>query len=298
MRQKSFTSRRPVSQHSWVRRHIVTLLILLLAVAFTALFISYSNWKQIDDAKKQSAQQQADFKVLDKKIALAVQRKIDAARKAEAEAKARAEEDKKKLATSAPLQVNTALCGVANPGSITAVINKKHCFNPSNYAPSDLASVNGYLLRTEAANQLIAMMNAAAAAGLTFDLSSTYRSYENQVITYSYWVATNGSIAAADTVSARPGYSEHQTGLAADLKTNGCALDCFGSTAQYTWLQQNAANYGYIERYPAGLTSITGYAHESWHWRYVGTATAQDMKAKGIQALESYFGISGGDYAG
>lgn len=140
------------------------------------------------------------------------------------------------------------------------------------------------------------MMNAAALAGTPFDMSSAYRSYANQVATYNNWVAVNGSQAAADTVSARPGYSEHQTGLAADLKVGGCALECFGSTSQYQWLKQHAADYGFIERYPQGLTSITGYSPESWHWRYVGTNIAQDMKAKSIQTLEQYFGISGGDY--
>lgn len=139
-------------------------------------------------------------------------------------------------------------------------------------------------------------MAAAVAAGLGFDLSSAYRSYSDQQVTYNNWVRVNGSQAAADTVSARPGYSEHQTGLAADLKVGGCALECFANTAQYTWLTQHAANYGFIQRYPVGLTSITGYSPEAWHWRYVGVATATDMKAKGIQTLEQYFGITGGDY--
>jgi D-alanyl-D-alanine carboxypeptidase len=142
------------------------------------------------------------------------------------------------------------------------------------------------------------MMNDAAASGNGFALSSAYRSYANQVATYNNWVAINGSAAAADTVSARPGYSEHQTGLAADLKVGSCVLECFGGTTQYAWLQAHASDYGFIERYPDGLTSITGYSPEAWHWRYVGPITAKDLKTKGIQTLEEYFGISGGDYAG
>lgn len=139
-------------------------------------------------------------------------------------------------------------------------------------------------------------MQAAANAGVGFSLSSAYRSYDNQVVTYNNWVNVNGSVAAADTVSARPGFSEHQTGLAADLKTGNCVLDCFGGTGSYTWLQQHAAEYGFIERYPSGLTAITGYAPEAWHWRYIGASAATDMKTKGIQTLETYFNISGGDY--
>lgn len=140
------------------------------------------------------------------------------------------------------------------------------------------------------------MIQDATAAGQGFDLSSAYRSYDNQVTTYNTWVTVNGSAALADTVSARPGYSEHQTGLAADLKVGSCVLECFGTTSTYTWLREHAATYGFIERYPQGLSDITGYAPEAWHWRYVGPATAQDMKQKGIQTLEQYFGISGGSY--
>ena len=187
-------------------------------------------------------------------------------------------------------------CDVTNPTSITVVVNKKHCFNPPSWAPPDLTYVDGYLMRTEAASHMQAMMNAASAAGSGFGITSAYRSYSDQVATYNHWVQVNGSAAAADTVSARPGYSEHQTGLAADLAAGGCALECFANTSQYTWLKANAANYGFIERYPPGLTSITGYSPEAWHWRYVGVPTATAMKNSGVQTLEAYFNISGGDY--
>lgn len=187
-------------------------------------------------------------------------------------------------------------CDVTNPASITVVVNKKHCFSPPSWAPPDLVNVDGFLMRSVAANAMQQMRQAASAAGVGFDLSSGYRSYSDQVATYNYWVQVNGSAAAADTVSARPGYSEHQTGLAADLKTDGCVLECFANTAQYTWLKANAASFGFIERYPPGLTAITGYSPEAWHWRYVGVPTATAMKNSGVQTLEAYFNISGGDY--
>jgi len=189
-----------------------------------------------------------------------------------------------------------AHCDVNNPASITIVVNKKHCINPPSWAPPDLTSLNGYLMRAVTADHMQQMMQAAAAAGLPFGLTSAYRSYSDQVATYNNWVQVNGSTESADTVSARPGYSEHQTGLAADLDTSGCVLECFGGTAQYAWLKQNAANFGFIERYPSGLTGVTGYSPEPWHWRYVGADTALAMKRSGVQTLEEYLGISGGDY--
>ena len=199
--------------------------------------------------------------------------------------------------TKSSTATNTAAhCDVNNPTSIIVVVNKKHCINPPSWAPPDLTSIDGFLMRATAAEHMQQMMQAAAAAGLPFGLTSTYRSYNDQVATYNNWVQVNGSTASADTVSARPGYSEHQTGLAADLKTDGCVLECFEGTAQYNWLQQNAANYGFIQRYPNGLTSVTGYSPEPWHWRYVGSGTALAMKRNGVQTLEEYLGVSGGDY--
>lgn len=201
-----------------------------------------------------------------------------------------------KKAATTTTTTTSAHCDVSNPTSIITVVNKKHCINPPSWAPPDLTSLNGYLMRSVTADHMQLMMQAATAAGLPFGLTSAYRSYNDQVATYNNWVQVNGSTASADTVSARPGYSEHQTGLAADLDTGSCVLECFGNTAQYTWLKQNAASFGFIERYPSGLTAITGYSPEPWHWRYVGSDTALAMKQSGVQTLEEYLGVSGGDY--
>jgi D-alanyl-D-alanine carboxypeptidase len=189
-----------------------------------------------------------------------------------------------------------AACAVSDPLSYTVIVNKKHCFDPIEWEPDDLVQAEGYYLRTQAADRLIAMMTAAAAADNTFSLSSAYRSYQGQAVTYDTWVAVNGSEASADAVSARPGFSEHQTGLAVDLMLDDCVLECFGTTPQYTWLVAHAAEYGFIQRYPEGLTSITGYETESWHWRYVGIHTATRMKSLGVQTLEAYFDVTGGNY--
>lgn len=287
---------------AWWQRHNLTLSLIVAASACTALFLAYSDWRQVNDARALQASQEKSFAALDARVKATVQKRIDAAKKAEAVAKAKAEEDsvaRKAAATANPTgtTATTAACDVTNPSSLTVVVNKKHCFNPIDWSPNDLSSVDGYLLRAEPARYLQAMAQAANTTGLSFGPSSAYRSYANQQTTYNNWVQVNGSQAAADTVSARPGFSEHQTGLAVDLKVDGCALECFATTAQYQWLRQHAAEYGFIERYPPGLTSITGYSPEAWHWRYVGRPAAIDMKNKGIQTLEEYLGISGGDYA-
>lgn len=283
-------------------RTLLSLGVLLFA-SLCLLFLSFNNWSATNSIKAHNLAIQKDRSAAEQYMALA---KINAAKKAEAAAKAHmeaemaAKAESERLVAAAkqtePTATTATSCAVKSPAALTVVINKKHCFSPLDWTPGDLANVGGYPLRSEAANQMTAMMNAANAAGNGFGISSAYRSYQNQQTVYNNWVQVNGNVSAADTVSARPGYSEHQTGLAADLKTDGCALECFSGTGAYTWLTQHAAEYGYINRYPSGLSDITGYAPEPWHWRYVGVATAKDMKAKGIQTLEQYFGITGGSY--
>lgn len=183
-----------------------------------------------------------------------------------------------------------------NPNNIDVVVNKKHCFRPINFVPSDLSSYSGFTMSAKIIPSLTAMFADAAAAGSPLTITSSYRSYSNQVATYNNWVAVNGSTGSADTVSARPGYSEHQTGFAVDLAAGGCALECFLNSTQYTWLAEHAADYGFIQRYSVGLTNITGYSDEAWHYRYVGATVAKDMKAKGVKTLEQYWNITGGGY--
>ncbi len=182
-----------------------------------------------------------------------------------------------------------------DPASIDVLVNKKHCLVPLSYYPSDLVSIDGATISKKAAADFDLMYKAAAAAGQPFGVSSSFRSYATQVATYNYWISISGQT-GADTYSARPGYSEHQTGFAVDVTAGSCVLSCFVSTSQYTWLHDHAADYGFIQRYPTGTQSITGYETEEWHYRYVGTAVAQDMKAKGITTLEQYWNLSGGGY--
>lgn len=192
-------------------------------------------------------------------------------------------------ATSIAPDYATSCKPVSDPESITVIVNKTYCFEPLNWTPTDLTYIEDkYQLRKEAARSYQAMLTAATSDNASFAASSAYRSYSDQISTYEHWVSTNGSTQTADLVSARAGYSEHQTGLAVDLKSGNCVLECFATTAAYKWLTAHAADYGFIQRYQEGTTSITGYATESWHWRYVGVSTAKTMKRLGLKTLETY----------
>ena len=123
------------------------------------------------------------------------------------------------------------------------------------------------------------------------DNYSGFRSYGTQAQLYQSYVNREGQ-AAADRYSARPGYSEHQTGLAFDvIGTNGHLVED-DSAAQ--WLLDHAADYGFVVRYLKGKESVTGYMHEEWHLRYVGKE-AKEIAASGL-TLEEYYGFDGGDY--
>ena len=121
---------------------------------------------------------------------------------------------------------------------------------------------------------------------------SGFRSYDYQRNLYQHYVNTDGQ-AAADRYSARPGYSEHQTGLVFDLTDKSGNL--LEDTAASTWLKNNAHRYGFVVRYQPGKEASTGYMPEAWHIRYIGQE-APDIYRSGL-SLEKYYGFEGGDYA-
>lgn len=145
-------------------------------------------------------------------------------------------------------------------------------------------------------DDLNALCQAALEAGVPLSASSAYRSYSYQVTVYNRWAAQSGQ-AQADTFSARPGYSEHQTGFAIDFSTpGGATLSNFTGTAQQKWLAVNAASYGFIQRYTEANVEDTGYVAESWHYRYIGRENAQAYAASSARSLESFWGMAGGSY--
>ncbi|MDM4763878.1 M15 family metallopeptidase [Galbitalea sp. SE-J8] len=187
---------------------------------------------------------------------------------------------------------------LTDPASTWVIVNKVHPLKPRSYAPADLVTVpvphaNPVKLRKPAASALVRMFRAyTKATGKRMQSQSAYRSYSAQVSTYNGWVARLGR-KGADLTSARPGFSEHQTGLAIDISAVGgtCTLRaCFASTSQGKWLAKNAWRYGFILRYAKDKTKVTGYEFEPWHFRYVGGALAREMRATGVKTLEEFFG--------
>jgi D-alanyl-D-alanine carboxypeptidase len=194
---------------------------------------------------------------------------------------------------------------LTDPSSIWVIVNKQHPLNPKTYVPtvvvpnvklkSNASAENMHVSKTMAPH-LEQLFAAAQAAGVPLKLSSGYRSYNYQVTVYNKEVSSYGQ-AKADSESARPGYSEHQTGLASDVAPADGTCDlsqCFGSTPAGQWLAAHAYEYGFIIRYPQGKESVTGYEYEPWHIRYVGIELSQELHTKGVQTLEEFFGVSGG----
>jgi D-alanyl-D-alanine carboxypeptidase len=179
------------------------------------------------------------------------------------------------------------------------VVNKRTPLHPVGYEPQ-LTTVRGYLVRPDAAPDLTALLDSADADGVHLTLRSAYRGYPKQASVYEGWVAQLGA-AQADAVSARPGHSEHQTGIAVDVGSStrpACDFEqCFGDTVEGRWVAAHAAEFGFLVRYTPENGAVTGYAPESWHLRWVGRELAAHMRATGVTTLEEVFDVPGGGYA-
>jgi D-alanyl-D-alanine carboxypeptidase len=161
------------------------------------------------------------------------------------------------------------------------VVNKEIPL-PSDYNPG---------LQPEVIEAYQQMFRDGAERGLDFVLVSDFRTYQYQEQLYNNYVARDGQ-EAADQYSARPGHSEHQTGLAVDVGSADSASNLtveFGDTPEYAWLKDVAHEYGFIVRYPEGKEHITGYQYEPWHLRYIGDE-AEAVYESGL-SLEEYLGI-------
>ena len=178
---------------------------------------------------------------------------------------------------------------VENPDSLSVLVNKNYSL-PEDYEPQDLVLLDVPLynedvtneanyLREEAANALKNLFLAAREEGYALIARSGYRSYETQASLYQRYVEKDG-VEAADTYSARPGHSEHQTGLTIDITSDsvhGGLTEAFGETEEGKWVKDNAHQFGFIIRYPQERVSETGYQYEPWHLRYVGIESATEM---------------------
>lgn len=207
-------------------------------------------------------------------------------------------QDRENKNTSAK-QFDKSKLSVNDPASLWVVVNKGRRLE-NNYIPDNLTVPNIPLrlnksypemqLRPEASKALEELSADAVHQNVHFMLASGYRSYSYQIGIYSGYVRTQGQT-SADKTSARPGYSEHQTGLAADVEpySRQCEVEaCFGDTLEGKWLATNSFKYGFIIRYPQGKESLTGYEYEPWHIRYVGKDLALQVQRTG-QTLEQFF---------
>lgn len=162
------------------------------------------------------------------------------------------------------------------------IVNKAYSL-PEDYDPG---------LKEDVEKSFNLMKSEMARDGLDIKIISGYRSYKDQEKTYNSQVKAYGK-EEADRVAAKPGFSEHQTGYALDLFTNDDSVtvsNSFDSTREAEWLEKNSYKYGFILRYPKDKEEITGYAHESCHFRYVGPELAKKLFETG-QTIEEYYNI-------
>lgn len=178
------------------------------------------------------------------------------------------------------------------------LVNKKHAL-PGSYIPSNLVnpnvpSVNSSKTKMapEAAKALEALFLKAKQDNIKLTAVSGYRSYTRQNEIFASNIKKYGSVAAANQFSAKPGQSEHQTGLAMDISSpsvNFTLTQSYAQTREGKWLKENAPQFGFILRYPKGKENITGYQFEPWHIRYVGKSAALEIAGRNI-TLEEYLG--------
>lgn len=181
---------------------------------------------------------------------------------------------------------------IASPDEITVLVNKKNLL-AADYVPSDLVTVDesyaiaDVQMRSEAASAFQEMCAAAASDGAYFYGVLGYRSYEDQKSAWETIALYNGE-SYAEANAAKEGASEHQSGLAVNIASTYESDKEFKDTEAYQWCKENAASYGFIERYPSGKESITGFAAEPDHYRYVGKDIAQAVAASGLTYDEYY----------
>ncbi len=174
-----------------------------------------------------------------------------------------------------------------------AVLVNKYYALKSDYDAGNIEEISlqyafeGNRIKDYVYDAYIDMWNAAKREGYHLIINSSYRDYESQKETYDDYKASRG-VEYADQYAARPGHSEHQTGLSIDVASYPVNYDDFEDTEVYQWLLKNSYRYGFILRYPEGKEELTGYAFESWHYRYLGVDLAKKVHDSGLTYDEYY----------
>ena len=188
------------------------------------------------------------------------------------------------------LDFYSAVSEIADPSGLAVLVNK-HYVLPAGYVPELEALGAGYgygSLRPEAAQAFRTMADAARAEDVSLHSVSAYRSYAGQKVTYNNYLKKYRQ-SVVDSFSARPGHSEHQTGLALDINAASSKAH-FENTKAFAWLKEHCAEYGFILRYDQGKEAVTGYRFEPWHYRYVGVDIAKACMEQGL-CYEEYLAL-------
>ena len=185
--------------------------------------------------------------------------------------------DKEKYAYDVP---------VSDGNSLFVLVNKYFKL-PDDYCPSDLVEADGLPMRSITADAYRRMRDAAKAEGFSVSVSSAYRSIDEQKQLYNKFLK-DAPASEVDKTCARPGYSEHHTGLAIDVQGSIPGGRNIAKTPEGPWVRENCHKFGFILRYLPEIVEITGYDAEPWHLRYVGETVSMDMKAKQIKSFEEY----------
>ncbi len=174
------------------------------------------------------------------------------------------------------------------------IVNKYYHLD-SSYQPNDLVNISnqyyygeGHQIRKVVYDAFVDMWNQAKKDGIYFIVNSSYRTYAEQQSVYDGYKNSYGTT-YADSIAARPGYSEHQTGLSLDIfSTEYTTTSNFKGSPAYEWLVNNAYKYGFIQRYKEDTEELTGFSEEAWHWRYVGVEVATYLHEHDITFDEYY----------
>ena len=174
----------------------------------------------------------------------------------------------------------------------TSVLINKYRYLPENYIPKNLIEIKEYAKNTLRMNSVayeafIKMAQDIEKEDMHIRIVSAYRSYDYQKNLYNNYLKYD-SKDKVDSYSARPGFSEHQTGLAIDIDNRVVDYNNFHITIEFNWMRDNAYKYGFILRYPQGKEMITGYKYEPWHYRYVGKDIAKYIHDNNITYDEYY----------
>lgn len=189
-------------------------------------------------------------------------------------------------------------CITGKANSTSVVVNKIRPLIPKNYYPSNLVRIPKYnplgrIVKKEVSAAIVKLGDQMKAEGKgTLLVQSGFRSYSSQVKIHSAKVSSLGKD-KGERLAARPGHSEHQTGLAVDFAAQGVSTGTlsFAKTKAGIWLAANSYKFGFILRYPYGKTKITGYSYEPWHFRYVGVEVATAMYDRKISTLEEFYSL-------